>query len=93
MWVGNKKCPRRDSNAQPSAPQAGALSIKLRGRFYKDCDSNPILCLGQGHQLPFLRFDAIVPGLYDKNQMKSTKPPSTSQSTPFLEHNSLVGSM
>ena len=28
-----QKCPRRDSNAQPSAPQAGALSIKLRGRF------------------------------------------------------------
>ena len=47
-----KKCPRRESNAQPSAPQAGALSIKLRGRYYKTCDSNPILDLGQAQIQP-----------------------------------------
>ena len=50
--VEKKKCPRRDSNAQPSAPQAGALSIKLRGRYYKTCDSNPISLLGQAQKQP-----------------------------------------
>jgi hypothetical protein len=32
-------CPRGDSNAQPTAPQAGALSIELRGQAYQRKDS------------------------------------------------------
>ena len=49
--VKKKKCPRRESNAQPSAPQAGALSIKLRGRFYQDAYSNPYSNPGQGKRI------------------------------------------
>lgn len=32
----NGKCPWRDSNAQPTAPQAVALSIKLQGLMLRD---------------------------------------------------------
>ena len=56
--LGLKKCPRRDSNAQPSAPQAGALSIKLRGRSCKTCDSNTILDLGQAQYISSIVFNS-----------------------------------
>jgi hypothetical protein len=33
--IHRTKCPRRESNPQPSDPKSGALSIELRGRMVK----------------------------------------------------------
>ncbi len=43
------KYPRCDSNAQPTAPQAVALSIKLRGLPLQALNSIPYRPTGQGH--------------------------------------------